>query len=514
MHLGDGMSVNMLMTNLDFGDDNLQGLYSNIQGNILKSHGRDYARHVFLRLKGDAAANRALMAKLGATATDFASQHKQTQAFKANGERSLFVNVMLSATGYAALDIPEDLWPDDPAFRAGMRDLTTTYDTRPRGDHRPVANPLFDNLSSWEEPFREQIDALMILAYGRKDANDGAEEFLDEQVEQLRDDLGGTAEIICLQKGHVLRNDLGQVIEHFGHPDGVGNPLFMRPDLDRARRTQGGFERADLSAPLGLVLLPEPGNKDVNYGSYFVYRKLQQNIAGYKKHCEKLADLLNQQMAQLRQNSGEVELDDVTFDADYASALCIGRFKDGTPISEQAAPGWTSLPNNFDFAFDIRGRKCPFQSHIRKVNPRLDTRREFGAPQTVEFSRRIVRRGISYGSEDLHSTSEWSDAGLLFLCCQRSIEYQFIFMQHAWCNNQVFVHSGTGLDPICGVAPTGEAALPQKWPLRWGIPEGSVAGGADPNDVDPEYLISDVVRNRGGEYFFAPSKAFLANLAT
>ena len=62
------MSVNMLMTNLDFGDTNLQGLYSNIQGNILKSHGRDHARHIFLRLKGDATANRALVADMHAEA--------------------------------------------------------------------------------------------------------------------------------------------------------------------------------------------------------------------------------------------------------------------------------------------------------------------------------------------------------------------------------------------------------------------------------------------------------------
>lgn len=507
------MSVNMLMTNLDFGDVNLQGLYANIQGNILKSHGRDHSRHVFLRFTGDGAANRALAGRLGATATDFATQRKQTMAFKADGTRSLFVNVMLSATGYAALAIPEDLWPNDKAFRAGMKDLTTEYDTRPRGDHRPIANPLFDDPSTWEDPFREQIDALVILAYGRKDASDGAEAFLDARVDELRDELGGAAEIVCVQKGHALRNDLGQVIEHFGHPDGIGNPIFMRPDLDRARRTQGGFERADLSAPLGLVLLPEPGNVHVNYGSYFVYRKLQQNIAGYKKHCENLAALLNERMAQLRASSGETELDEIEFDADYASALCIGRFKDGTPISEQAVSGWSSLPNNFDFAFDIRGRKCPFQSHIRKTNPRLDTRREFGAPQSVEFSRRIVRRGISYGSEDLDPASEWTDAGLLFLSCQRSIEYQFIFMQHAWCNNEVFVHTGTGLDPICGVLPGGETPQAQKWPLRWGIPEGSAAGGAGLDERDPEYLIHDVVRMRGGEYFFAPSKAFLLDLA-
>ena len=287
----------------------------------------------------------------------------------------------------------------------------------------------------------------------------------------------------------------------------------MRPDLDRVRRERGGFDRYDISAPLGLVLARDPAGGVDDYGSYFVYRKLQQNIRGYSQKCATLADLLNVAAADLRKRSGEKELAPLAFDADFVSALCVGRFKDGTPIGEQATPGWSSLPNNFNYDQDHRGRRCPFQSHVRKTNPRLDTRREFGAPQNVEFSRRIVRRAISYGSEDLDPVEEWTDAGLLFLCCQSNIEYQFIFMQHAWCNNQLFVEQDTGIDPICGVVSLGKSAVPQKWPLRWGVPLGSVAGGAKPDDPDVEFLINDVVRMRGGEYFYAPSRNFLLSLS-
>lgn len=507
------MTVNLLMTNLDFGDRNLAGLYGSMQGNIIKSHGRDHSRHVFLRFTGPPAEARAWAGGFAERVTSFAEQYRQTQKWKASGERSLFVNFMLSATGYAALGIPEAETPDDKAFRAGMKDLETEYDTRPRGDHRPVANPLFDDPESWEAPFRERIDALVILAYGRKDAADGAEDLLDAEVAKLGDETAGLAEIVCVQTGHVIRNERGDVIEHFGHPDGIGNPVFMRPDLDRVRRAQGGFDRYDISAPLGLVLVRDPGGGTEDYGSYFVYRKLQQNIRGYRRKCAELAGLLNAAAAEQRAKSGESELAPLEFDADYVSALCVGRFKDGTPLSEQAVPGWTSLPNNFDYDLDHRGRRCPFQAHVRTTNPRLDTRREFGAPQNVEFSRRIVRRGISYGPEDLDPAEEWTDAGLLFLSCQSSIEYQFIFMQHAWCNNQMFVEQGTGLDPICGVAPPGEAPVPQKWPVRWGVPLGSVAGGADPSTPDVEYLFHDVVRMRGGEYFHAPSRNWLLGLA-
>lgn len=511
------MSVNLTMTNLDYGDPNLQGLYGTLQGNILKSHGRDRSRHVFLRFTGAAADVREWVARLGETVTTAAEQRRQTLNYRSTGHLSLFTAFMLTPTGYAALGVPADLWPDDKAFRAGMKDTGIEYDTRPRDRHAPSANPLADDPATWEEGFRQQIDAMVILAYGRAGDVANADSFLDEAVAAMKASLAGVGEIVCIQSGHVLRNPAGQVIEHFGNPDGVSNPQFMRPDLDAVRRENGGFDRYDGSAPLNLVLAKDPFPGVNEYGTYYVYRKLQQNILGYQRKCAELAAQLTEAAAAFRAKAndgrGETELYPQTFDADYANALFIGRFKDGTPISEQAVPGWSSLPNNFNFDSDIRGRKCPFASHIRKTNPRLDTSREFGAPGTVERSRRIVRRGISYGAEDLNPAEEWTDAGLLFLSCQSNIEYQYIFMQHAWCNNEIFLEQGTGLDPICGAPLHGAPQVKQKWPLRWGLPHGSVAGGATGNEEDVEFLMHDVVRMRGGEYFYAPSRNFLLSLA-
>lgn len=507
------MTVNLTMTNLDFGDANLAGLFATLQGNIVKSHGRDRSRHVFLRFTGAPADAREWLGQLANQVTTVTGQRSQTLDYKATGKLHLFTSVLLTPTGYAALGVPEDQWPDDKAFRAGMKDTGALYDTRPRGTHNPVANPLVDDPDSWEEGFRQQIDAMVLLAYGRQGDSANADSFLDAAVDSLRAGMTGVAEIVCVQQGHVIRNDTGQVIEHFGNPDGVSNPLFMRSDLDKARRETGGFDRYDTSAALNLVLAKDPFGGVNEYGTYYVYRKLQQNILGYQRKCAELGDLLTQATAAFRQNAGEHELAPLTFDAEYANALFIGRFSDGTPISEQSVPGWGSLPNNFNFDADQRGRKCPFASHIRKTNPRMDTRREFGAPGTVEMSRRIVRRGISYGSENLNPGEEWTDAGLLFLSCQSNIEYQFIFMQHAWCNNEIFVEQGTGLDPICGVPLHGAPAVKQRWPLRWGLPHGSVAGGATGQEEDVEFQMSDVVRMRGGEYFFAPSRNFLLSLA-
>ena len=393
-----------------------------------------------------------------------------------------------------------------------MKDLDIKYDSRPRGNHMPVSNPLADDPSKWEPGFQGQIDAMVLLAYGREGHADSADTFLDDEVAKLKVGLTGVGEVVTLQKGHVLRNEQGQVIEHFGNPDGVSNPHFMRPDLDKVCREQGGYDRYDTSAPLNLVLAKDPNGGVNEYGTYYVYRKLRQNIRGYWDKCEELGRRMAGEMAAFRAKVGESEIYEPKLDAEFANALFIGRFKDGTPISEQMVGGTTSLPNNFNFDRDVMARKCPFASHIRKTNPRLDTTREFGAPATVERSRRIVRRGISYGDEDLNPTQEWTDAGLLFLSCQSNIEYHFIFIQHAWCNNQVFLKHETGLDPICGVPFNNETSVPQKWPLRWGLPHGSVAGGADGSEEDVEFLMHDVVRMQGGEYFFAPGRNFLISM--
>ena len=120
---------------------------------------------------------------------------------------------------------------------------------------------------------------------------------------------------------------------------------------------------------------------------------------------------------------------------------------------------------------------------------------------TIESSRRIVRRGVSYGSTDLDPKKEWTNAGLLFLSYQSDIEQQFIFMQNTWCNNQGFVRGETGLDPLIGQTKEGEETVPQKWPTQWGVPS------------DPlEFEFSHVIRTRGGEYFFTPSIAFFKTL--
>jgi hypothetical protein len=132
----------------------------------------------------------------------------------------------------------------------------------------------------------------------------------------------------------------------------------------------------------------------------------------------------------------------------------------------------------------------------------------------LERSRRITRRGITYGQRKSHPSSvpdlnllPTEGVGLLFQCFQESIARQFAFMQKAWVNAPGFVLPGTGPDPVIGQAEPGGAPVPQQWRKEWGpLPDGSA-------DVQRPFSFGEFVKMRGGEFFFAPSMAFLKALA-
>ncbi|MEA2373137.1 MAG: hypothetical protein QOH12_3531 [Solirubrobacteraceae bacterium] len=483
------MTINLSSTNLDITDPDLQGMFADLQGNILKSHGRDLSRHVFLRFGPDAAAARTWVRAFADQVTSAAQQHADALDWKATGREHLFTSLMLTAAGYRALGVDESLIPDEKAFRAGMKDLEVKYNTAPRGDHVPTANPLNDDPTDWEDAFQEEIHALVVIAYGADGlGDDDALAALTEAAERLQAGVaGGVAEVMCVQHGHVLRNARDQVIEHFGYTDGVSDPLCLKHDLDRAF-ANGGFEHFDPAINLGGVLVADPAGGRDAHGTYVVYRKLQQNIRGFASRTAEFA-------AALSQAAG------AQVGPDLAGALAVGRFKDGTPVGEQACPGWENEFNNFDYTDDATGLRCPLASHVRRSNPRGDTYRRFGSPLTIERSRRIVRRGISYGAPDLDPPEEWTDAGLLFICCQSNIEDQFIFIQHTWCNNQDFLNKGVGVDPVVGQPPPGVARVPQAWPSAWGRPLTQI-----------EFDMGGFIRTRGGEYFFCPSLSALRSL--
>ncbi|MCT2585596.1 Dyp-type peroxidase [Actinophytocola gossypii] len=482
-------------------------LLREVQGNVLKSHGRDHTTHLFVQFNDDVAAGRQFLARLADWVT---CAHKQWEDSRARaegmaaaerkktlwevteakaavrGRSPVFVNLLLSKCGYDKLKLRK---PDDEYFMAGAKKKAGDLNDPP--------------CKSWEDGFQKEVHAVVMVAEDdpRK---------VDEQVRKVLDLLAktGAGTRLFEEKGQALRiDDEGQRSldepprEHFGFLDGITDPLFFKKDIEKARPASG-FAHNDPSAPLGLVLVEEPkdpANPEAqSCGSYVVYRKLRQHVDRFTKARNELAK-------QLKKQDGTHE---GKYYTELANAYIMGRFRDGTPVVTQSTPGGGRV-DDFDYTADTKGVRCPFQAHVRKTNPRGDTR-----DRRAERTHRIARRGMTYESG--------TDVGLLFLCAQSSIVNQFAFMQKSWANWLGFPKANTGLDPVIGQG-KGEPKKPndkdkvnhagkvdkrvQQWPNKYGG-EGKFklqVGGnwrEDPKECN-------WVELRGAEYFFAPSLPFL-----
>jgi Dyp-type peroxidase family len=272
----------------------------------------------------------------------------------------------------------------------------------------------------------------------------------------------------------VIRDGKQRSLEHFGYIDGRSNPRIMKDELDGEKK-----EIWDPSIPLGQVIAKDPFNSAPDsFGSFLVFRKLEQNVRGFNLGIKELAARLGIEEA-------------------LAGAMVVGRFKDGTPLTLAPEAGLEDV-NDFNYRADQDGLKCPFHAHIRKANQRGDTPL---TSEESERSRRIIRRGVTYGKRAADLSDEPSSGvGLLFMCYQADISHQFEFLQRVWFDNPRFpeILSETGDCPLIGQ----DGNEPQKWRTAW-------------NDENAEQFrvnFGDWIRLKGGEYFFAPSVGFLQNI--
>jgi Dyp-type peroxidase family len=441
----------------------------NLQGNILKGHGRDHTAHIFLEFhKGKQNKVKKWLRDLAEQVTSMATQLKEQQDYRDyNLPGKLITCVYLTAAGYTYLGC--GIGKFNSTFKAGMKESRAKL-----GDPR---------IEKWDRGFRGTIHAMILLA-DDSDAYVGRE--AHKMLDQVRDKL---ARISAVELGAAQRNADNNVIEHFGYADGLSQPLMIAADVEKALKKEhiknfvGGW---DPSAGPKLVLVQDPhGGKDA-YGSYFVFRKLEQDVFGFKQREKELAGRLG-----LIGANGE-----------RAGATAVGRFEDGNPVAmdnDDELPTNRMIRNNFNYDDDPLGTKCPLHSHIRKVNPRGST-----GKKTKERQGRIARVGITYGVRTDQSFEDEEvlpreGVGLLFMCYQADIKRQFEHMQQMMANRSSFPKPKIGIDPIIGQGSKGA----QRWPSDWGNP--------DPDTKKP-FHFSGFVTMKGGEYFFAPSIPFLKGL--
>lgn len=476
-----------------------QKMLQNLQGNILKGHGRDSTWNVFFALdKNRVAESKRALREIGNSyITSAYAQLLGTELFKTmKTDAGTFCAAFLSKDGYEAIGEKFSIPDGNSAFNRSMKDTAGRDELN---DPR---------LEEWEEAFRQRIDGMILVA----DDDIARGSSITLKIQTLLTKAG--AEIIHTQQGKSIRNAIGNGLEHFGYVDGRSQPLMLLEDIDQESRDEG-ISHWDPAFPLDTVLVPDPLTRDANghpdptsFGSFFVFRKLEQDVAGFKLQEQMLADHL-----QLKNEERE-----------QAGAYVVGRFEDGTPITIAGEPQNRKIPrNDFNYMADTNAGRCPFHAHIRKTNPRGGSDPDNANAERLHI---MARRGITYedavrmihpdGLPETDSTDEFNtkvlphlpakDVGLLFMAYNASLDRQFVFTQKLWANNINFPppllegQNPPGIDPVIGMGtnvPDG-----QIYPNEWD----------DPGSGGKSFGFMGFVHMKGGEYFFAPSLKYLRNL--
>src|SRR5439155_9325858 len=106
-------------------------MLDDLQGNILKSHGRDHTAHLLLHFEEPERA-RAFVRTIGDRVTSAAQQLIEAEVFKQTCKPAgRFLVFFLSCTGYRALEVDENKIPKEKAFGDGMKERVRAIDDRP-----------------------------------------------------------------------------------------------------------------------------------------------------------------------------------------------------------------------------------------------------------------------------------------------------------------------------------------------------------------------------------------------
>lgn len=266
--------------------------------------------------------------------------------------------------------------------------------------------------------------------------------------------------------------------EHFGYRDGVSHPAVEGSGIPGSNELEVPLRSGEfvLGYPdeIGGVRTPQPTVLGRN-GSYAVFRKLQQDVAGFRRY--------------LRDNSAGPQ------DEEMIAAKIMGRWRSGAPLAlapQHDDPAVGADPhrrNSFLYERDDpTGFVTPGGCHIRRANPR-----DASVAGEVRLHR-MIRRGAVYGPPLPEGVWEDDgvDRGLVFAFIGAHPGRQFEFVQSEWMNDGVFFGAGNTKDPVVGSA-DGEAGFT--------IPRRPVRRRLAPL---PRFVVT-----RGGEYCFLPSLSAL-----
>ncbi|GAC1469833.1 MAG: hypothetical protein PVSMB7_19780 [Chloroflexota bacterium] len=424
---------------------------ANIQGNVFRGYRFGYAVYIFLRIDDAARSRQWLQAMVDHVTTSEPWDAKPSST----------VNIAVTHAGFKALEVPAaSLASFSEEFQQGMAQR---------------ADMLGDTGESSPDRWDDRLgtgDIHIFVAFNASDrqALDWRCRWLDEIVGQI-----GGVSVVCRQEANLLPEGR----EHFGFADGFGQPAIEgspNPPLpgQGIPDENGGWR----SLKLGEFVLGYADEEDVlpdapvpnilgQNGTYMVYRKLQQNVALFRRYLRAQAGVF----------VGTEEL---------LAAKIVGRWHDGTPVELSPDKPDPSLVNDenrntdFKYASDSEGYRCPRGAHIRRTNPR-----DVGGK--VISRHRMIRRGLPYGTVlPAEADDDGQDRGVIFMALVADLGRQFEFIQSQWLNDGNIFALGTDKDFMLGD--------------HDGTDKMTVQGR-------PPYFLARpprFVTVRGGEYFFMP----------
>lgn len=345
---------------------------------------------------------------------------------------------------------------------------------------------------------------------------------------------GSGLRLIAVIQGATRSDQPGH--EHFGFKDGVSQPGIRgvtAPDDPLHNPDQGnpgqdllypgefvlGYPR-QIPAPDGTDEGPNPhpgiiagsefyttdpaGSKTIlpdwaKNGSFLVFRRLAQDVRGFRKMVEDAAGDLN-------------------ISPDLMGAKLVGRYASGAPleplkfqindpdyepplvdpgIGSPALGNEDAINNDFEYGKDPDGDIVPLAAHVRKAYPRDEPDGDslVNGSESRTQTHRLLRRGIPFG-KSLYAPADGEPdkaRGLLFFAYQSDIERQFEFVQTQWVNNPNFPVAGAGQDPIIANNTTAGPIAGCPFHKKLGDPANCPA------------TFQHFVKTRGGQYFFSPA---------
>jgi Dyp-type peroxidase family len=283
--------------------------------------------------------------------------------------------------------------------------------------------------ANWEYPFGTP-DAHVALAIYAK-SNQDLQTVLD-LARKSHTDLQQISIVYRLQFG-----ELPEGRNPFGFKDGLHNPHV------EGSGSAGANKAASIKAGEFVMGYPDERGETANIpipvelrrnGTFVAIRKFHMDVAAFRRY--------------LRDQGSSLE------EEELIAAKMVGRWRSGAPLvlapdRDDPALGTDGNRNNdFSYADDMKGLKCPFSAHIRRVNPRDALKDDIVAVNLHHF----LRRGTNYGSPLPEGVLEddGAERGGVFLLIGAHLGRQFEFVQSQWVTDGNFISHGTEQDPLIG----------------------------------------------------------------